>query len=230
MRDEFISYGAATGFSEETMTAVLDPVQIEQDMKDAISGLYAKSPYRYDRPAIAEQAYAAMEAEAAEKGVTLEGETADNVRVVAEAVRQVYTSATSVPLLSLLYTGLQKLRTVLLIGLPLCLVFVAMAATLMLRISRHDAILGARSLSFALGGAGLVSLVIGLAVAPTLGLDRLNLNPPGAQGPAGQLYPRHVWALCALCGHLSGAGRRRGPAAAPAPREKAEISAARCRF
>ena len=178
MRDEFISYGAATGFSEETMTAVLDPVQIEQDMKDAISGLYAKSPYRYDRPAIAEQAYAAMEAEAAEKGVTLEGETADNVRVVAEAVRQVYASATSVPLLSLLYTGLQKLRTVLLIGLPLCLVFVAMAATLMLRISRHDAILGARSLSFALGGAGLVSLVIGLAVAPTLGLDRLNLNPP----------------------------------------------------
>ena len=180
------------------MTAVLDPVQIEQDMKDAISGLYAKSPYRYDRPAIAEQAYAAMEAEAAEKGVTLEGETADNVRVVAEAVRQVYASATSVPLLSLLYNGLQKLRTVLLIGLPLCLVFVAMAATLMLRISRHDAILGARSLSFALGGAGLVSLVIGLAVAPTLGLDRLNLNPRRSRTCWSAISTACLGALCSL--------------------------------
>ena len=180
------------------MTAVLDPVQIEQDMKDAISGLYAKSPYRYDRPAIAEQAYAAMEAEAAEKGVTLEGETADNVRVMAEAVRQVYACATSVPLLSLLYTGLQKLRTVLLIGLPLCLVFVAMAATLMLRISRHDAILGARSLSFALGGAGLVSLVIGLAVAPTLGLDRLNLTPRRSKICWSAISTACLGALCSL--------------------------------
>ena len=98
MREQFIGYGAATGFSEETMTTVLDPVQIEQDMKDSIDGLYAKSPYRYDRPAIAERAYAAMEAEAAERGITLEGDTAANVQVVAEAVRQVYASATAVPL------------------------------------------------------------------------------------------------------------------------------------
>lgn len=178
MREQFIGYGAATGFSEDTMTSFLDPVQIEQDMKDSIDGLYAESPYRYDRPAIAEQLYAKMEEEAAAKGVTLEGETADNVKIVAEAVRQVYASATAVPLLSQLYTLLQKLRTVLLIGIPVCLVFTAMAGTLMLRISRHDAMLGARSLSFSLGGAGIVCAVVGLTVAPSLGLDRLNLSPP----------------------------------------------------
>ena len=177
MREQFIGYGAATGFSEETMTTVLDPVQIEQDMKDSIDGLYAKSPYRYDRPAIAERAYAAMEAEAAEKGITLEGDTAANVQVVAEAVRQVYASATAVPLVSQLYTILQKVRTVLLIGIPICLVFTAMAGILMLRISRRDALLGARSLSFSLGGAGIVCAVIGFAVAPSLGLTRLNLSP-----------------------------------------------------
>lgn len=177
MRDEFISYGAATGFSEETMTAVLDPVQIEQDMKDAISGLYAKSPYRYDRPAIAEQAYAAMEAEAAQRGIALEGETIDNVKLVAEAVRQVYAGATSVPLVTLLHGALQKLRTVVGVGLPVCGVFLAMALILMLRISRYDARLGARSLAYALGGAGLVNLVLGLAVEPTLGLERLSLEP-----------------------------------------------------
>ena len=177
MREQFIGYGAATGFSEETMTTVLDPVQIEQDMKDSIDGLYAKSPYRYDRPAIAEQAYAAMEAEAAEKGITLEGDTAANVQVVAEAVRQVYASATAVPLVSQLYTILQKVRTVLLIGIPICLVFTAMAGILMLRISRRDALLGARRLSFSLGGAGIVCAVIGFAVAPSLGLTRLNLSP-----------------------------------------------------
>src|SRR5699024_2468580 len=166
MREQFIGYGAATGFSEETMTTVLDPVQIEQDMKDSIDGLYAKSPYRYDRPAIAEQAYAAMAAEAAEQGVTREAATAAHVQVGAQAVRQLYASATAVPLVSQLYTIRQKVRTVLLIGIPICLVFTAMAGILMLRISRRDALLGARSLSFSLGGAGIVCAVIGFAVAP----------------------------------------------------------------
>ena len=162
MREEFISYGAATGFSEETMTAVLDPVQIEQDLKDAVDGLYADAPYRYDRPAVAEAAYAAMQAEAESRGITLEGQTAASVQVVAEAVRQVYASYTAVPLLGQLFALIGKVRSILLVLLP---------------ISRHDAMLGARGLVFSFGGAGLVSLVIGLAVGPILGLQRLNLEP-----------------------------------------------------
>lgn len=177
MRETLVSYGAGAGFSEETMTAVLDRAQIAQDMKASIDGLYAESPYSYNRPAVAEQAYAAMEAEAAQRGITLEGETIDNVKLVAEAVRQVYAGATSVPLVTLLHGALQKLRTVVGVGLPVCGVFLAMALILMLRISRYDARLGARSLAYALGGAGLVNLVLGLAVEPTLGLERLSLEP-----------------------------------------------------
>lgn len=177
MREEFISYGAATGFSEETMTAVLDPVQIEQDLKDAVDGLYADAPYRYDRPAVAEAVYAAMQAEAESRGITLEGQTAASVQVVAEAVRQVYASYTAVPLLGQLFALIGKVRSILLVLLPINLVFCAMACILMLRISRHDAMLGARGLVFSFGGAGLVSLVIGLAVGPILGLQRLNLEP-----------------------------------------------------
>ena len=92
-------------------------------------------------------------------------------------MRQVYASYTAVPLLGQLFALIGKVRSILLVLLPINLVFCTMACILMLRISRHDAMLGARGLVFSFGGAGLVSLVIGLAVGPILGLQRLNLEP-----------------------------------------------------
>ena len=64
-----------------------------------------------------------------------------------------------------------------LIGLVSAVLLCA-AVVSMLRISRKDAHLGARCLVYALGGAAVVCLVLGVGVKPMIGLTRLGIDPP----------------------------------------------------
>ena len=169
MVQDFISYGAATGFDADVMTGFMSVDQVESDMQDAVAGLYAKTLTYYTRDNIAEAVYSAMEQATADRGITLEGETKTAVETVAEAVRMEYASYTAVPLVSQLRTLVQKLQKVMVIGLVVSAV---------LRISRKDARLGARCLVYALGGAAVVCLVLGVGVKPMIGLTRLGIDPP----------------------------------------------------
>ena len=168
MVQDFISYGAATGFDADVMTGFMSVDQVESDMQDAVAGLYAKTLTYYTRDNIAEAVYNAMEQATADRGITLEGDTKTAVETVAEAVRMEYASYTAVPLVSQLRTLVQKLQKVM----------VCAAVVSMLRISRKDARLGARCLVYALGGAAVVCLVLGVGVKPMIGLTRLGIDPP----------------------------------------------------
>lgn len=110
MVQDFISYGAATGFDADVMTGFMSVDQVESDMQDAVAGLYAKTLTYYTRDNIAEAVYSAMEQATADRGITLEGETKTAVETVAEAVRMEYASYTAVPLVSQLRTLVQKLQ------------------------------------------------------------------------------------------------------------------------
>ena len=158
MVQDFISYGAATGFDADVMTGFMSVDQVESDMQDAVAGLYAKTLTYYTRDNIAEAVYSAMEQATADRGITLEGETKTAVETVAEAVRMEYASYTAVPLVSQLRTLVQKLQKVMVIGLVVSAVLLCAAVVSMLRISRKDARLGARCLVYALGGAGFMSV------------------------------------------------------------------------
>ena len=57
-------------------------------------------------------------------------------------------------------------------------VLLCAAVVSMLHISRKDAHLGARCLVYALGGAAVVCLVLGVGVKPMIGLTRLGIDPP----------------------------------------------------
>ena len=119
-----------------------------------------------------------MEQATADRGITLEGETKTAVETVAEAVRMEYASYTAVPLVSQLRTLVQKLQKVMVIGLVVSAVLLCAAVVSMLHISRKDARLGARCLVYALGGAAVVCLVLGVGVKPMIGLTRLGIDPP----------------------------------------------------
>lgn len=177
MREDFISYGAATGFSADTMTAAISQGQIELDMEAAITRMYEGTLATDPHSEVAEAAYAAMQAEAEARGVAVEGDAKEAVETVAEAVRQEYAGYTALPLVSQLYTIIQKLEKVIWVGVILGALLTAASVWLLLRFCRRDARLGARCLVFALGGAALVCLVLGLAVNPLMGLQRLNFNP-----------------------------------------------------
>ena len=166
MVQDFISYGAATGFDADVMTGFMSVDQVESDMQDAVAGLYAKTLTYYTRDNIAEAVYSAMEQATADRGITLEGETKMAVETVAEAVRMEYASYTAVPLVSQLRTLVQKLQKVMVIGLVVSAVLLCAAVVSMLHISRKDARLGARCLVYALGGAAVVCLVLGVGIDP----------------------------------------------------------------
>ena len=178
MVQDFISYGAATGFDADVMTGFMSVDQVESDMQDAVAGLYAKTLTYYTRDNIAEAVYSAMEQATADRGITLEGETKTAVETVAEAVRMEYASYTAVPLVGQLRTLVQKLQKVMVIGLVVSAVLLCAAVVSMLHISRKDAHLGARCLVYALGGAAVVCLVLGVGVKPMIGLTRLGIDPP----------------------------------------------------
>ena len=146
MVQDFISYGAATGFDADVMTGFMSVDQVESDMQDAVAGLYAKTLTYYTRDNIAEAVYNAMEQATADRGITLEGDTKTAVETVAEAVRMEYASYTAVPLVSQLRTLVQKLQKVMVIGLVVSAVLLCAAVVSMLRISRKYARLGARCL------------------------------------------------------------------------------------
>ena len=176
--DNYVSYGASTGFDADVMTGFMSVDQVESDMQDAVAGLYAKTLTYYTRDNIAEAVYSAMEQATADRGITLEGETKTAVETVAEAVRMEYASYTAVPLVSQLRTLVQKLQKVMVIGLVVSAVLLCAAVVSMLHISRKDARLGARCLVYALGGAAVVCLVLGVGVKPMIGLTRLGIDPP----------------------------------------------------
>lgn len=178
MVQDFTSYGAATGFDANVMTGFLSVEQVESDMQDAVEGMYAETLTYYTRDNVAEAAYAAMNQAAEERGITLEGDTQTAVETVAEAVRMEYASYTAVPLVSQLRTLVQKLQKIMTVGLVVCAVLLCVAVVSMLGISRKDARLGARCLVYALGGAAIVCLVLGVAVKPMMGLQRLGIDPP----------------------------------------------------
>lgn len=177
MLEDFTSYGAAAGFDADTMTDFLSADQVESDMIDAVAGMYADTLTYYTRSNVAETVYSAMEQAAAERGITLEGETKTAVETVAEAVRLEYASYTAVPLVSQLRTLTRKLQKVAVVGAVICAALLVAAGVAVTRVCRRSPRLGGRSFVYAFGGAALACLVLGLAVEPMLGLQRLSIEP-----------------------------------------------------
>lgn len=177
MVQDFISYGAATGFDADVMTGFMSVDQVESDMQDAVAGLYAKTLTYYTRDNIAEAVYNAMEQATADRGITLEGDTKTAVETVAGLcvwVCLLHRGAAGQPAA---YPGAETAK-VMIIGLVVSAVLLCAAVVSMLRIGRKDARLGARCLVYALGGAAVVCLVLGVGVKPMIGLTRLGIDPP----------------------------------------------------
>lgn len=177
MKEDFISFGAGSGFSAETMTAAISAAQIEQDMMASVRRMYEGNLAAHEQNVIAETTFAAMEQEAAAKGVALEGDIRDAVEIVAEAVRQEYVNYTTLPLRVQLGTLIKKVQKLVWIIVAGCAVLAAASILVLLRVTGRDARMASRSLVFALAGAAVVCLIIGLAINPMMGLQRLTLEP-----------------------------------------------------
>ena len=88
-----------------------------------------------------------------------------------------YVNYTTLPLRVQLGTLIKKVQKMVWIVAAGCAVLAAASVLVLLRVTRRDPRMASRSLVFALAGAALVCLVIGLAVNPMMNLQRLSLEP-----------------------------------------------------
>lgn len=177
LKEDYMSYGAATGFSPETMTGFLDEDQIAKDLDESIERLYQATYTANPHDEIAQSLYQAMEQEAAARGLELSSENAEGIEQLVQLVRVEYANYTAVPLATQLHTIISKVLRVIWVGVAVCAVLAAVALFLTVAIPRRQAPLGVRCLVYSLLGAALVCLLLGVAVYPMLPLPHLNLEP-----------------------------------------------------
>lgn len=102
--DNFISYGASSGFSADVMTAALSRDQITADMADSITRLYQGDTAIDTRNAILNTTYDNLINDLNSRSVEVTSDVESAVVVVADACRLDYANYVTVPLASQLYT------------------------------------------------------------------------------------------------------------------------------
>ena len=83
--DNFISYGAASGFSAEVMTSALSRDQILADMDESVAWLYAGDTAQDTRNGILNTTYDRMIADLNDRGIEVTSDIESAVVVVADA-------------------------------------------------------------------------------------------------------------------------------------------------
>lgn len=95
--DNFISYGASSGFSADVMTAALSRDQITADMADSITRLYQGDTAIDTRNAILNTTYDNLINDLNSRGVEVTSDVESAVVVVADACRLDYANYVTVP-------------------------------------------------------------------------------------------------------------------------------------
>lgn len=150
--DNFISYGASSGFSADVMTAALSRDQITADMEDSITRLYQGDTAIDTRNAILNTTYDNLINDLNSRGVAVTSDVESAVVVVADACRLDYANYVTVPLASQLYTFIEKCSRVVPVAVAIMAVLCAVSLFVMLRLAGSSRY-GVRCLTFAFTAA-----------------------------------------------------------------------------
>ena len=106
--DNYVSYGASTGFDADVMTSTLSRDQINTDMEQAVTDLYAGNTAVNARENIKTDLNAVLVADLNSRGKDVTEDVASAVEIVADACRLDYANYVAIPLASQLYTVITK--------------------------------------------------------------------------------------------------------------------------
>ena len=162
--DNFISYGASSGFSADVMTAALSRDQITADMADSITRLYQGDTAIDTRNAILNTTYDNLINDLNSRSVEVTSDVESAVVVVADACRLDYANYVTVPLASQLYTFIEKCSRVVPVAVAIMAVLCAVSLFVMLRLAGSSRY-GVRCLTFA------------FTAAAALHMEALSINP-----------------------------------------------------
>ena len=166
--DNFISYGASSGFSADVMTAALS--------RDQITRLYQGDTAIDTRNAILNTTYDNLINDLNSRGVEVTSDVESAVVVVADACRLDYANYVTVPLASQLYTFIEKCSRVVPVAVAIMAVLCAVSLFVMLRLAGSSRY-GVRCLTFAFTAAAALCALAATIIFPAIHMEALSINP-----------------------------------------------------
>ena len=174
--DNFVSYGASSGFSADVMTSAISRDQITADMDSAVTRLYDGDTALDSRDSIQTATYDALLANLNARGVDVTSDVESAVAIVADACRLDYANYVAIPLASQLYTIIEKFDRIVPISVAAMALVCAASIFLMLRLAGSPRF-AVRCLTFAFTASAVLCSIGATALVPAMHLNNLNLNP-----------------------------------------------------
>lgn len=174
--DNFVSYGASSGFSADVMTSAISRDQITADMDSAVTRLYDGDTALDSRDSIQTATYDALLANLNARGVDVTSDVESAVAIVADACRLDYANYVAIPLASQLYTVITKVNRLALPGVIVTALLCAVSLVLMIRLAGSSR-LGVRCLTFTFTAGAILCALGATVLYPLLGLDNFSLEP-----------------------------------------------------
>ena len=174
--DNFVSYGASSGFSADVMTSAISRDQITTDMDSAVTRLYNGDTALDSRDSIQTATYDALLANLNNRGVDVTADVESAVAIVADACRLDYSNYVAIPLASQLYTIIEKFNRIVPISVAAMALVCAASIFLMLRLAGSPRF-AVRCLTFAFTASAVLCGIGATTLVPAMHLNNLNLNP-----------------------------------------------------
>ena len=174
--DNFVSYGSSTGFEEDVITSTISREQINVDMEQAVTDLYAGNTAVNARENVKSEINDVLLADLTSRGKDVTEDVSSAVEIVADACRLDYANYVAIPLASQLYTVITKIERLLLPGMVGTAVLCAAALFLMIRLAGGSRF-GVRCLTFTFLASALLCTLGATVLYTLLGLDNFSLEP-----------------------------------------------------
>ena len=174
--DNYVSYGASTGFDADVMTSTLSRDQINTDMEQAVTDLYAGNTAVNARENVKTDLNTVLVADLNSRGKDVTEDVVSAVEIVADACRLDYANYVAIPLASQLYTVITKVNRLALPGVIVTALLCAVSLVLMIRLAGSSR-LGVRCLTFTFTAGAILCALGATVLYPLLGLDNFSLEP-----------------------------------------------------
>lgn len=174
--ENYESYGAAAGFSPGVITSFISADQIEADLSKAVDAMYDGDISMQEHPEIHEAAMTTMKEDAAARGYEVTEDVETALTLVADACQADYDNYVCVPLVSQMSGFIQKVQSLSLGILIVCLLL-GLACVWFIARRPGSAQFKVRLLTFSLLSSALVCAVLTFAVYPMMHLGDLNISP-----------------------------------------------------
>ena len=199
--DNFISYGASSGFSADVMTAALSRDQITADMADSITRLYQGDTAIDTRNAILNTTYDNPDQrfeQPRRRGHIRRGiRRRRRRRRLPSGLRQLCHGT----LASQLYTFIEKCSRVVPVAVAIMAVLCAVNLFVMLRLAGSSRY-GVRCLTFAFTAAAALCALAATIIFPAIHMEALSINPASVKQLIVTYVQNLFWPLRPVCYHL----------------------------